>query len=318
MVPLVSVIIPTYNYGHFLREAVDSVLNQTLRDLECIIVDDGSTDDTCRILASITDRRVVKTGTSRGGVSAARNHGLELCRGDFVAFLDADDRWRPAKLERQVALLSAEPDVDLVFTNFVRFTAEEGLLPDQFSYVPELAGVAKRNTAGGGYVIEGNPFDFLISTREAAAWVPTIVVRRAKTGSIRFPQGVRIGEDLHYLLNVAWKSRVLAYLPDPQVEVRRHRNNAYEARDIPDNIVNVLRMLEREAPFASRPAFRRRLGIELATQGTRLARQGEFSRAIESLAGALRLGETRSIAVRACLAFPPRWIAGRIRRRKAN
>jgi len=312
--PLVSVILPTYNYGRFLGEAVDSVLCQTFRDLECIVVDDGSSDETGQVLASFSDPRMVVAGTPRLGVSGARNRGLGLSRGDLIAFLDADDRWRPGKLERQVAILADEPDVDMVFTNFVRFTAEEGWLPDQFEYVPELGKVPSRKTAGGGVVIEGNPFDFLVGTREAAAWVPTVIVRRTVAGSIRFPLGVPVGEDLHYLLHVAWKSRLIAYLPDPQVEVRRHSDNAYVARDMPASLVRVLRMLERDAPFAGRPAFRRRLGQELASLGTRLARRGEFTPAIEALAGSLRLREARTIAIKACLAFPPRWLGGWLRR----
>ena len=311
--PHVSVIIPTYNYGRFLGEAVKSVLGQTFQDLECIIVDDGSSDETDQVLSSFSDQRLVITSTPRLGVSAARNRGLDLSRGSLIAFLDADDRWRPGKLESQVAILSDEPDVGMVFTNFVRFTATQGWLPDQFIYVPELGEVPSRQTAGGGVVIEGNPFDFLVSTREAAVWIPTVIVRRTVAGSIRFPPGVKVCEDLHYLLHVAWKSRFIAYLPDPQVEVRRHGGNAYEAGDVPDNVVGVLRMLERDAPFAGRPSFRRRLGQELAVMGTRLARQGKFMPALEALAGSLRYRESRDIAIKSCLAFPPRWFRGLIR-----
>lgn len=314
MTPLVSVIIPAYNYGRFLGEAVNSVLGQTFRDLECIIVDDGSSDETSQVLASFTDPKMVFSSTPHLGVSAARNRGLELSRGSLIAFLDADDRWKPGKLERQVAILADEPDVDMVFSNFVRFTAAEGWLPDQFTYVPELGKVPSRQTAGGGVVIESNPFDFLVSSREAAAWIQTVIVRRTAAGSIRFPPGVKICEDLHYLLNVAWKSRFIAYLPDPQVEVRRHGDNAYEAGDVPDHMVSVLKMLERDAPFAGRPSFRRRLGQELAVLGTRLARQGEFTRAVEALADSLRFKESRSTALKACLAFPPRWFRGLLRR----
>jgi len=311
--PLVSVIIPTYNYGRFLGEAVNSVLGQTFRDLECIIVDDGSSDETDRVLSSFSDQRLVMTQTPRLGVSAARNRGLDLSRGSLIAYLDADDRWRPGKLERQVAILTDEPDVDMIFTNFVRFTATEGWLPDQFTYVPELGKVPSRQTTAGGVVIEGNPFDFLVSTREAAVWVPTVIVRRTVAGSIRFPPGVSVCEDLHYLLHVAWRSRFLAYLPDPQVEVRRHGGNAYEAGDVPNNVVRVLRMLERDAPFAGRSSFRWRLGQELAVLGTRHARQGEFIRGVEALAESLRIRESRSTALKACLAFPPRWFRGMLR-----
>jgi glycosyltransferase involved in cell wall biosynthesis len=311
--PLVSVIIPAYNYGRFLGEALNSVLGQTFRDLECIIVDDGSSDETGQVLASFNDPRMVISSTPRLGVSAARNRGLDLSRGSLIAFLDADDRWKPNKLERQVAILADEPDVGMVFTNFVRFTATEGWLPDQFSYVPELGKVPSRQTDGGGVVIESDPFDFLVSAREAAAWIQTVIVRRTVAGSIRFPPGVKVCEDLHYLLHVAWKSRFIAYLPDPQVEVRRHGNNAYEAGDVPDHLVRVLKMLEREASFAGRPSFRRRLGQELAVLGTRLARQGEFTRAVETLTDALRFKESRSTALKACLAFPPRWFRGLVR-----
>jgi glycosyltransferase involved in cell wall biosynthesis len=310
MMPRVSVVIPTYNYGRYLGEAVSSVLGQTFPDFECIVVDDGSNDETGRVLASFTDPRMVIDRTPRLGVSGARNRGVDLSRGDLIAFLDADDRWRPGKLERQVAILDKEPDVDMVFTNFLRFTAEEGFLPDQFSYVPELGEVPRRATAGGGLVIEGNPFDFLIGAREAAAWVPTVAVRRTAAEGIRFPPGVRVGEDLHYLLHVAWKCRALAYLPDPQVEVRRHGNNAYEARDIPAHVVRVLRMMEGEASFAGRSSFRRRLGRELAALGSRLASQGEFTRAVEALAGSLRYRESRLAGFKACLGFPPRWLKG--------
>ena len=313
MIPLVSVIIPTYNYGRFLREAIDSVLGQTFQDLECIVIDDGSTDETGHVIASYSDQRLVSARTPRLGVSAARNRGLDMSRGELVAFLDADDRWRKDKLERQVAILAGEPNVDMVFTNFVRFTSTGEWLPDQFTYVPELDHVSRRKTAGDGLVIEENPFDFLVGTREAAAWVPTIIVRRTAAGSVRFPIGVSVCEDLHYLLHVAWKSRLLAYLPDPEVEVRRHGGNAYEAGDVPDNVVRVLRMLEKDAPFAGRPSFRSRFGLELTVMGTRLARQGEFSRAVGALSSSLRFKETRKIALKACLAFPPRWFGGLLR-----
>jgi len=313
MIPFVSVIIPTYNYGRFLGEAIGSVLGQTFDNLECIVIDDGSSDETEHVLASFSDQRIVSTRTPRLGVSAARNHGLEMSRGTLIAFLDADDRWNPDKLERQVAIFSDEPDVDMVFTNFVRFTSTGEWLPDQFTYVPELHHVPSRKAVRDGVVIEENPFDFLVGTREAAAWIPTVLVRRSAAGAVRFPPGVSVCEDLHYLLHVAWKSRRLAYLPDPQVEVRRHGRNAYEAADVPDNVVRVLRMLERDAPFAGRASFRRRLGRELTVMGTRLARQGDFTRAVDALISSLRYKESRNIALKACLAFPPRWIRGKLR-----
>lgn len=114
--PRVSVVIPAYNAAPFIRETVESVLAQTFRDLECIVVDDGSTDGTAAVLASIDDDRLrCLTKPNEGTVSAARNAGIAEARGELIAMLDADDLWLPDKLERQVTLLDARPEVGLVY-----------------------------------------------------------------------------------------------------------------------------------------------------------------------------------------------------------
>ncbi|PCR89642.1 glycosyltransferase family 2 protein [Natrinema ejinorense] len=102
----VSVIIPTYNRAATLPIAIDSALEQTVDDLEVVVVDDGSTDDTDSVLAAYDDPRVrpVVHATNRGA-NVARNTGLEYARGEYVAFLDSDDEWHPEKLERQLAAL---------------------------------------------------------------------------------------------------------------------------------------------------------------------------------------------------------------------
>ena len=107
--PLVSVVIATYNYGRFLAEAVHSILGQTYPAREIIIIDDGSTDETADVAASFGDAvRYIKQDNA--GVSAARNNGIRRAKGEFVAFLDADDQWAPEKLEKQKSLLDALPD----------------------------------------------------------------------------------------------------------------------------------------------------------------------------------------------------------------
>ena len=98
--PLVSVIIPTFNRAEVVSRAVNSVLNQTFKDFECIVVDDGSTDETDSVLLGFADRiKVVKT--ENRGVSAARNTGAKLAAGKYIAFLDSDDEWKPQKLQKQ-------------------------------------------------------------------------------------------------------------------------------------------------------------------------------------------------------------------------
>lgn len=98
----VSVVIPTYNYGHFLAEAIDSVLNQTFGNFEILVVDNFSTDNTKSLMASYDDNRVHHHLFNNGGsIAAARNYGWSKARGELVAFLDADDSWHPKKLEIQ-------------------------------------------------------------------------------------------------------------------------------------------------------------------------------------------------------------------------
>jgi len=109
--PTVSVVIPTYNRADVLPRAVDSVLGQTVADLELVVVDDGSTDDTADVLASYDDDRLryVAHETNRGA-NVARNTGIEAAEGEYVAFLDSDDEWKPTKLERQLDRLEDEAD----------------------------------------------------------------------------------------------------------------------------------------------------------------------------------------------------------------
>ncbi|MGD9333164.1 MAG: glycosyltransferase [Desulfobacterales bacterium] len=105
----VSVIIPTYNRAWCLSEAIDSVLAQTFQDMELIVVDDGSTDDTDTILAGYGGQARLLRQTNQG-VSAARNHGMRYARGDLLAFLDSDDLWHPDKLLRQAAFFDTHPE----------------------------------------------------------------------------------------------------------------------------------------------------------------------------------------------------------------
>lgn len=113
--PLVSVIIPVYNYERFLAEAIESVLSQTYRQLEVIVVDDGSTDRSGEVAKSFASQGVSYCPQVHAGIGPARNKGVELARGDFLAFLDADDRWPEEKLERQLRTFENDPALEMVF-----------------------------------------------------------------------------------------------------------------------------------------------------------------------------------------------------------
>ena len=107
--PLISVIIPTYNRGWIIKEAIDSVLSQDYVNFEPIVVDDGSTDITHEILNSY-QKDITVLRQNNQGVSAARNRGLAAASGRFIAFLDSDDFWLPQKLSRQVDFFHSNPD----------------------------------------------------------------------------------------------------------------------------------------------------------------------------------------------------------------
>ena len=110
---LVSVVIPNYNYAHYLRETIDSVLAQTYSDIEIIVVDDGSKDGSKDVLVGYGDK-VSTIFQQNQGVSAARNNGVAASEGEFVAFLDADDVWLPTKVEKQVERFRGDADLGLV------------------------------------------------------------------------------------------------------------------------------------------------------------------------------------------------------------
>jgi glycosyltransferase involved in cell wall biosynthesis len=114
--PMTSVIIPTFNRAAFLREAIDSVLAQNEQNLELLIVDDGSTDDTRKLVAQYGNLVQYYFQQNRG-VSAARNLGIRHAAGKFIAFLDSDDLWLPQKLSRQLQWMAAHPEIMLCYTD---------------------------------------------------------------------------------------------------------------------------------------------------------------------------------------------------------
>ena len=120
--PRVSVIIPTYNRRDFVREAIASVCAQTYRDFELIVVDDGSTDGTARIVEEFRQGRadsIQYIFQTNQGVSAARNHGVFRSSGELLAFLDSDDVWQPEKLATQIAFFNAQPTAQICQTQEV-------------------------------------------------------------------------------------------------------------------------------------------------------------------------------------------------------
>ena len=118
--PLISCIVPVFNAERFIADALDSILAQSYRPIEVVVIDDGSTDKTPEVVTAYGDRlRYFRQAHS--GAPQARNFGLGLAQGEFIAFLDADDLWHPEKLARQMARFEARPELDLCITHLQRF-----------------------------------------------------------------------------------------------------------------------------------------------------------------------------------------------------
>ena len=128
--PLVSVIIPVYNGALYLRAALESVFAQTYRPFEVVVVDDGSVDESGVIAQSFPD--VIYIRQENLGVAAARNHGIEAARGEFLAFLDQDDLWTPEKLKLQIHHLLSHSDVGYTLAQQQYFLNPGGTLPTWF------------------------------------------------------------------------------------------------------------------------------------------------------------------------------------------
>lgn len=120
---LISVIIPAYNYAHFLPQAINSIVQQTYTNWECIIVDDGSTDDTRKVAEQFADadNRIKYYYQTNAGLSASRNKGIELAKGELIQLLDADDLLHPEKFSKQLDVFTKNEKADIVYSDYKWF-----------------------------------------------------------------------------------------------------------------------------------------------------------------------------------------------------
>ena len=164
--PIVSAVIPTYNRAVLLPLAIQSALDQTFKDIEIIIVDDGSTDNTEEVVRDfvLRDNRVkyFRHEKNRGGATA-RNTGISSSNGDFIAFLDSDDLWFPQKIEKQIAILNKYENINIVYSNIVKIDAKHNIIGMGFS----------RDMFPNGYI-----FNKVLLRKAACFYLQTLLVRK--------------------------------------------------------------------------------------------------------------------------------------------
>lgn len=190
--PLVSVVIPTYNRRSTIVEAVESVLRQDVHDIEVLVIDDGSTDGTFELLAQQFGSSIHVVRKPNGGVASARNEGVRLSRGKWIAFLDSDDVWMPGKLKYQLGQLSENKGAIAHFCN-ARFSSQDGDGPS----LTELRGI---ETATSCLVFE-RPIVPVLQYGQLFLQCFIVESRIAKLYS--FDPLLKMSEDRDYILNIA-------------------------------------------------------------------------------------------------------------------
>lgn len=217
-----SVIIPLYNKAPYITATVESVLAQTFRDLEVIVVDDGSSDGGAELVEAITDPRVRLVRQANAGVSAARNHAISLARGEWVAFLDADDWHHPSYLATLVDVQSAWPQADTVAAGFVPLAHTEGLWPPCWPLIKNSADVELITDLPSRWM--AGPCFFT-----SAVTVRTVQLQKMQPC---FPEGESCGEDLDLWFRLAEHSPI-ALARTPLVAYRLETEGCLTASHTP-------------------------------------------------------------------------------------
>ncbi|MGN1235305.1 MAG: glycosyltransferase family 2 protein [Christensenellaceae bacterium] len=201
---MVSVIIPSYNRAATLLRAMQSVLSQSYTDLELIVVDDGSKDETKEVVSSVADPRVRYVYQENGGACKARNRGIEEARGELIAFQDSDDEWLEGKLARQVRYME-ETGADMVYCaldSYYEDGEKEGVLPPSFPPCRQSKEETVRQMLTSGTVV-----------------TQTILVRAERAKEIRFDEEMPRYQEWEWSVRFA-RSYSVAFLPE--VLVRRY------------------------------------------------------------------------------------------------
>jgi glycosyltransferase involved in cell wall biosynthesis len=231
----VSVIIPTYNRAHLLGAAIESVLAQNYPDVEIIVADDGSTDNTAEVVMRHGSQVVYLPLPHRGLPAAPRNAALALASGDYVAFLDSDDLFLPQKLALQAPVLDAKPEVGLVYSDGYFFEDT----PEQITG-HALAGLNRPSGAVFGELLRAN-FIFM----------PLILLRRSLlqlTGGFDERPGLLVAEDYDLWLRLALQTH-FHYVPGDVAAIRIHAGNiSAGTQRIRTSILDILERLDERFP----------------------------------------------------------------------
>lgn len=206
--PKVSVIIPTYNCASFINEAIESIINQSYQDLEVIVIDDGSNDDTDKVLKPYMNR-IKYIYQENKGVAIARNVGIRAAKGEYIAFLDSDDIWYPEKLKIQTEILDSHQNVGLVYSDVNIFggKVKTSVLKD-------------KNKA----ILSGKIFDSLLLGKFYIC-CSSVIFRKSYIEKVGlFDESLKTCEDLDMWLRITRECDAI-FIDNPLVQYRSHSAN---------------------------------------------------------------------------------------------
>lgn len=227
----VSVIIPVYNVAEYVERCVSSVINQTLKEIEIIIINDGSTDNTLDIITSITDKRIKIINKRNNGVSSARNDGIAIAKGEYILFLDGDD-WVETHGLKEMHDIAVREDLDVLITNF--------FLDYEFG---KCILTKMSNKISGDFVK-----DALLGNISFPSWNKLFKKSLIVENYIRFPEDVRLGEDLCFNMHAFLCTQKIKHIEDAYVHYFQRNTSAsnvyddkmYDNFKIVDFIVNLI------------------------------------------------------------------------------
>ncbi|MBI5571716.1 MAG: glycosyltransferase family 2 protein [Desulfomonile tiedjei] len=263
--PFVSVIIPTFNRLELLKETVASVRQQTFRDFEIIVVNDGSGDGTTEWLAAQTDLRVLEQENQ--GIATSRNNGAAIARGRWFAFLDHDDLWAPEKLEVQAKFVAANADVGLVATRHVRLGKHHGR--------PRRAAWIK-----GDLLVKEFAESFIHTS--------SVMIRKEVFEEIKgFPPSYRFADEFDVWLKIA-AAYPIAYYDQPLVFIRFYESNTSHNRiGVRTDTYDIL-MKNYDPERIPRPVFLRTMSDHDISFGRAHVKAGDLTEALKWFRSSVR------------------------------
>ncbi len=249
---LVSIIMPTYNNAEYINNAIKSVFEQTYKNKEIIVIDDGSTDSTRQVIKPYL-HRIKYHFQENKGVASARNKGLELANGDYIAFLDSDDFWFPKNLEIKVGILKAHKNLGAVFSNFRMIDRtgviySNGIIKRYSSFNKkkyEKVFLADRhisiNKKNYKYFYGKIFFDLLLGNFILTS--TTVFKKKCVKEVGMFRSDLSTEEDYEYFLRFS-KNYTIGYINLPVVNYRRHSNQLTDHHNVVQILSNVIEILQ--------------------------------------------------------------------------